>query len=146
MTTPDPLADLLARIQAAQPAEHDQRLTTLESQHITSTLALGLLAQMTHNLEVHMALTDDQIAAITGNLQNIAGDVARLNELVPQFQTQVADLQAELQAQDPETAAKLQPLVDLSQQIADATPDPIDVPTDGGGDVPPADGGGDGGV
>ena len=128
MTTPDPLADLLARIQAAQPAEHDRRLTTLESQHVTSTLAVGALAQTIHNLEARMSLSDDQIATIKGNLENIQGDVARLNELVPQLQTTVGDLQAEIAQQDPATAAKLQPLVELSQQIADATPDPLPEP------------------
>lgn len=129
MTTPtDPLSELLARIQAAQPAEHDRRLTTLESQHVTSTLALGALAQKIHNLEAYMALSDEKIAAITANLQNIQGDVARLNELTPQLQGQIDALRGELDAVDPALAAKLQPLEDLSRQIADATPEPVVVP------------------
>lgn len=131
MTAPvssNPAVEWLARLGAAQPAEVQQRLAALEAQQTTSTVALAALAQMVHNLEVRMALTDDQINTLTANLQNIQGDIARLNELTPQLRTQIAELQTELEAQDPETAAKLQPLVDLSQQIADATPEPVVVP------------------
>lgn len=53
-------------------------------------------------LEGHMATTDAQIAAINANLESIRADVQRLSE-----------------------AAKLQPLVGLSKQIAGTTPEPI---------------------
>jgi chromosome segregation ATPase len=125
---PDPVAEWLARLSAAQPAEVLQRLAALEAQQTTSAVALAALAQKIYNLEDKMALADDKIASITANLQNIQGDVARLNELTPQLTAEVARLRGELEAQDPALAAKLQPLEDLSQQIADATPEPVVVP------------------
>lgn len=106
MTTPD-LGDLgeavayLLEQKLSQPAELHRRVTLLEE---------------------HMATTNEQIAAVTANLQNIQGDVQRLNDLATQLQT-------EIEQQDPALAARLQPLVDLSGQIAAATPDP-EVPSD----------------
>lgn len=68
-------------------------------------------------LEEHMATSDAQIATITANLENIRGDVQRLSDLATSLQTEIAQ-------QDPVLAAKLQPLVDLSAQIAAKTPEP----------------------
>lgn len=72
-----------------------------------------------------MATSEEQITAVTANLNNIRGDVQRLNGLVVDLQNQAA-------TGDAITAEKLQPLVDLSKQIADATPEPAPV------DEPPA--------
>lgn len=102
MTTPDPgdLAEVVDYIRGhrllADPAGLYRRLTTLEA---------------------HMSLVDDQIAAVTANLENLRGDVTRLNTLA-------ASLQAQIAQQDPATAALLQPLVDLSAEIAGITPEP----------------------
>jgi outer membrane biosynthesis protein TonB len=128
MAEPPPLDQWLDRLQAAQPANHALRLTNVEAQLTTLQVALAASVQMAHNQETFMAATDDKISELTANLQNIEGDVQRLNELTPQLQTEVARLQDELAAQDPALAAKLQPLVDLSQQIADATPEPTPAP------------------
>lgn len=64
-----------------------------------------------------MATTDEQITAITANLENIRADIQRLSDGLVAVQQELAQV-------DPATAAKLQPLVDLSQQIAAATPEP----------------------
>lgn len=68
-------------------------------------------------LEARMSLVDDQITAVTANLENLRGDVQRLAALA-------AELQGAIAAQDPATAARLQPLVDLSAEIAGITPEP----------------------
>jgi uncharacterized phage infection (PIP) family protein YhgE len=125
---PNPIADGLAALAVSGSTEDLLRLLTPEGRQSTIVAALAAHAQKIRNLEVYMALTDDKISELTANLQNIQGDIARLNELTPQLQSQVASLQAELEAQDPALAEKLQPLVDLSQQIADATPEPVVVP------------------
>lgn len=78
----------------------------------------GLYRRLTA-LEARMSLVDDQIAAITANLENLRGDVTRLNALA-------VELQGEIAAQDPATAARLQPLVDLSAEIAGITPEPAE--------------------
>lgn len=78
MTAPDPTAFAaviawLDQQRLSQPAELHRRVTTLEER---------------------MSLTADQIAAVTANLENIQGDVARLNQLA-------IDLQGQIAAQDP---------------------------------------------
>lgn len=95
-----------ADLTAAVAFINEQRLTQPHELHRRLT-----------NLEAHLSATDDQIAAVTANLANIQADVQRLSDLAVQ-------LQADIAAIDPVTAAKLQPLVDLSGQIAAATPEP----------------------
>lgn len=83
-----------------QPAELHRRLTILE----------GL-----------MASTDDKLAELTANLDNIAGDVQWLKD-------EAQRLQDELAAQEPGLAAKLQPLVDRTRALADSVPDQTATP------------------
>jgi len=71
-----------------------------------------------NTLETFMTATDDKIAALAANLANIQADVQRLSDLAVSIQAQT----------DAATAVKLQPLVDLSAQIAARTPEPV-VPT-----------------
>lgn len=132
MTAPVPPSPIaVGLIGLAERSDEDLlRLLTSEGQQAVIVAALATYAQKIHDLEDEMALTDEKIASITANLQNIQGDVARLNELTPQLTAEVSRLRGELEAQDPELAAKLQPLEELSKQIADATPDPVEVPAD----------------
>lgn len=100
MPDPESLAAAIGYIneqRLTQPHELHRRLTTLEG---------------------HMATTDAQITAINANLANIRADVQRLSDLAASLQTEIAQT-------DAATAAKLQPLVDLSQQIAATTPEPV---------------------
>lgn len=103
MTEPADLATVTAWL-------NEQRLSTPHELHRRLT-----------TMETLMSEVDDKLAAITANLDNIAADIQRLNDLATALQTELADL-------DPALAAKLQPLVDLSQQIADATPEPTPEP------------------
>lgn len=140
MTAPrDPALVWLDELRLSRPAELHRRVTDLEAQTLSAELAIDALIQRTDQLEDRMASTDDQVAAINANLQNIQGDIQRLNDLATSLQTEIAN-------QDPALATKLQPLVDLSQQIAAATPEPAPLqgrvgnppPQPPAGDLPPA--------
>jgi chromosome segregation ATPase len=123
-----PVNDWMAKLAAAQPAEVLLRLTNVEAQLTTLTVAVAASVQQIHNQEVAMATTDEQVAAVKANLDNITGDVSRLT-------SEIERVQAELEQVDPALAEKLQPLVDQSRAIADATPEPA--PADGGDEPTP---------
>ena len=100
MTTPEDLdtavAYLLGQRLLSDPADLYRRLTTLEA---------------------HMTAVDDSLARLFAALDNVKGDVARLAG-------ELAAVKDELAQVDPAMAAKLEPLVELAEQIADATPEP----------------------
>jgi hypothetical protein len=60
----DPVNDWLARFQAAQPADHALRLTNLEAQLTTLTVALAASIQKIATMEEHMSQTDDAVAEL----------------------------------------------------------------------------------
>ena len=119
--TPDPLTEGLLRLLATQSGAALLPLFTLEGQQAVIVAALAAHAQQIELLEVQMATTDEQIALIKGNLDNVRGDVTRLT-------AEIERVQSELDQVDPALAAKLQPLVDQSRAIADATPEPTPEP------------------
>ena len=118
MTTPPGLPDRVARLAAWTPL---RALTDLAHVVADTWRIAGENHDQLTEIRSVMATSADQIAAINTNLENIRADVQRLNQLA-------TDLQTELANQDPALAERLQPLVDLSQQIADATPEPAPAP------------------
>lgn len=122
----EPTADRVARLTAWQPL---RRLTDVVHVLADTWRVAGATHDHVHELRSIMATSAEQIAAINANLTNIQGDVQRLN-------TDLTSLRDEIADQDPALAARLQPLVDLSGQIAAATPDPAPGP-DGGGEPTP---------
>ena len=83
-------------------------------------------------LEAFMNMTpDEQLAAVNANVDNIRGDVEWLHgELVR--------IQGEAEAKDAAFAAALQPLVDITAEIAGRTPEPT--PGEDPAPVEPGDG------
>jgi phage shock protein A len=65
----DPVNDWLARFQAAQPADHALRLTNLEAQLTTLTVALAASIQKITTMEEHMSQTDDAVAELNDRHQ-----------------------------------------------------------------------------
>lgn len=100
MTAPEDLdaavAYLLGQKLLSDPADLYRRLTTLEA---------------------HMTAVDDSLARLNTALENVRGDVARLAG-------ELAAVKDELAQSDPKMAARLEPLVQLAEQIAAATPEP----------------------
>lgn len=110
----EPTADRVARLTAWQPL---RRLTDLVHVLADTWRIAGETHDNVNELRSIMATSAEQITAINANLANIGADVQRLNQLA-------VDLQNEIANQDPALAERLQPLVDLSGQIAAATPEP----------------------
>ncbi len=125
MTDP-PLDQWLARLQAAQPAEVLLRLTNLEAQQTTSTVALAALAQKIHDMEVRMSATEDAIAELNTETNSLAD---RLDVILARETALDATTAGEIQA----VSARLKGLA------ADpANPVPADEPAPGDGTAPVA--------
>lgn len=68
-------------------------------------------------LESIMTAVDDQLGRLSTALDNITGDVSRLA-------ADLAEVKDDLANTDPETAARLAPLVERAEAIAASTPEP----------------------
>lgn len=136
MTDPPPLDQWLARLQAAQPAEVLLRLTNLEAQQTTSTVALAALTQQITELETRLMATAEEFATrldtasneIAAELQSLRGQLQSLKDQIPAAQ------QAAVDAALAQLDGPIARLEALGQDPANPVP-----PADGG--QPPADGG-----
>lgn len=125
MTAPlpsNPIVVGLAGLPAGRSDEELLDLLTPQGRQAVIVAALAAHAQKINQLEVGMAQHDEQLAAVSANLDNVSGDVEWLH-------TEVVRLQNEAQAKDSEFAAALQPLVDKTAELAGRTPDRQPEPT-----------------
>lgn len=124
MTAPDPALDQwLARLQAAQPADVLLRLTYLEAQQTTSTVALAALAQKIAHLEDRMSLSETALADLDQATNEVADEL-------DQLRGEIAGTDAALAGRISAAATRLRGLA------ADpANPVPVD-PGTGSGETP----------
>lgn len=147
MTAPEPgpnppadsLAFWMAKLNAAAPAEVHLRVTNLEAQQTTSTVALAALVQKISSLEGQLMATADEFATrLNTATDEIASD---LQALRAQLQTVRDEIPAAQQVAVDEALAKLNApiarLEALGQDPANPVPDPEPTPEPGGG-VDPA--------
>ena len=136
MTAPDPpspdlaLEPWLARLTAAQPAEHDRRITALEAQQTTSLVALAMLAQKIHNLEVQTMATAEEFAArLDTATSEIASDLQALRDQLQAVRDEIpAAQQAAVDAALAQLDAPIARLEALGQDPQDPVPSPEPTP------------------
>jgi chromosome segregation ATPase len=112
-----PVNDWLARFQAAQPADHALRITNLEAQLTTLTVALAASIQKITTMEEHMSQTDDAVAELNTATNDLA---ARIDAIL-----------ANEASLDANTASELRAVRDRLQGLAADPANPV--PADGGG-------------
>ena len=137
---PDPVHDWLAKLAAAQPAEVLLRLTHLEAQQTTSTVALAALAQKIATMEAAMASAADYVARVDNATSEIASDLQDLRTQLQSVRDEIpAAQQAAVDAALGQLDGPIQRLEALGRED-DAPVDPEPAPVEGGeeGDTPAA--------
>ena len=119
---PPPIQQWLDRLKASEPADHDRRLAALEAQQSTSTVALAALVQMITNLEVRMSQTEDAVAELNTETNNLA---ARLDAIL----AREASLDSTVAGEIREVSSRLKGLAaDPANPVPDPTPTPEPTP------------------
>ena len=131
---PNPPADSLAywleRLNAASPTQIQLRVTNLEAQQTTSTVALAALAQMLDDMKGQLMATAEEFATrLNAATDEIAADLQALRD---QLQAVRDEIPAAQQAAVDEALAKLDApiarLEALGQDPADPVPSPEPAP------------------
>jgi heme oxygenase len=126
----DPTDFWLARLAAAQPADVLQRLTALEAQQTTSTVALAALTQMIHDLkESLMASVEDVVSRLNTATTEIAGDLQALRDQLQSVRDEIpAAQQAAVDSALTQLDAPIARLEALGQDPSNPVPDPTPTP------------------
>jgi chromosome segregation ATPase len=90
-----PVDDWLAKLAAAQPAEVLLRLTNIEAQLTTLTVALAASIQKIATMEEHMSQTDDAVAELNTATNDLA---ARIDAILSNEASLDANTASELRA------------------------------------------------
>jgi chromosome segregation ATPase len=127
---PDPVADWLARLAAAQPAEVLQRLTNVEAQLTVHAVALAALAQENHQLKENLMATAEEFAQRLDVATNeIATDLQSLRDQLQAVRDQIpAAQQAAVDTALAQLDAPIARLEALGQDPADPIPGPAPAP------------------
>ncbi len=130
----------LARLSGAQPAEHDRRLTALEAQQTTSTVALAALAQMIADMKGTLMATAEEFATRLNDATNeVAADLQTLRTELEGVRDQIPAAQ---QAAVDAALAKLDEPIARLEALGQDPSNPVPDPGTGGGETPaPGDGG-----
>lgn len=145
MTTSEPVGDWLAKLAAAQPADHALRLTQLEAQQTTTAVALAALVQMIHNMEESLMATAEEFAT---RLNTATDEVANdLKDLRDQLQAVRDEIPAAQQAAVDDALTKLDAPIARLEALGQDPANPVPDPGTGGEPTPapeptPGDGGG----
>jgi predicted nucleic acid-binding Zn-ribbon protein len=123
-----PVEDWLAKLAAAQPAEVLLRLTNLEAQQTTSTVALAALAQKITTMEAAMASAADYVARVDNATNEIASDLQTLRD---QLQAVRDEIPAAQQAAVDAALTQLDGPISRLEALGQEDDAPVD-----GGDVP----------
>lgn len=125
-----PVNDWLARLAAAQPAEVLLRLTNLEAQQTTSTVALAALAQKIADLEVALMASAEEFAArLNTATDEIASDLQSLRDQLQAVRDEIpAAQQAAVDSALAQLDAPIARLEALGQDPADPVPSPDPAP------------------
>jgi vacuolar-type H+-ATPase subunit I/STV1 len=124
---PDPVADWLARLAAAQPAEVLQRLTNVEAQLTVQAIALAALAQANNQLKESLMATAEEFATRLDNATNeIAADLQSLRD---QLQAVRDEIPAAQQAAVDTALAQLDAPLAREQARGQDPPNPVPEPT-----------------
>jgi septal ring factor EnvC (AmiA/AmiB activator) len=86
-----PIDDWLARFQAAQPADHALRLTNIEAQLTTLTVALAASIQKIATLEERMSLSETALADLDQATNEVADELDQLRNEIAGTDAALAD-------------------------------------------------------
>jgi chromosome segregation ATPase len=127
---PDPVADWLARLAAAQPAEVLQRLTNVEAQLTVQAIALAALAQANNQLKESLMATAEEFATRLDNATNeIAADLQSLRDQLQAVRDEIpAAQQAAVDTALAQLDAPIARLEALGQDPQNPVPEPTPEP------------------